>query len=190
MRYLEVRRHSKRVRPGQHLSQWGVTLARRVGDGLGPFDLVVASPLPRCVETTVAMGFAVGATADALAGPDGLGETFPEIERVDWAAGPAGLAALIGEGGPLAAFVADQAALWRDLARRVPDGGRVLLVGHGGAFLDGAALALAPGAVAALGATGAGYCEGVRVTFDVATVAGVERLRVAPARYGLPSTDA
>ena len=28
MRYLEMRRHSKRVRPNEHLSQEGVTLAR------------------------------------------------------------------------------------------------------------------------------------------------------------------
>ncbi len=186
MRYLEVRRHSKRDKPGQHLSQWGVTLAHRVGAALGPFDRVLTSPLPRCVETAVALGFAVEATVDALAGPDGLGESFPEIEWVDWAAGPAGFAALIAEGGPLAAFAAAQAAVWRDLALRLPDGGAALLVGHGGAFLDGAALALAPGCAAALGATGSGYCAGVLVAFDGAAVAGVERLRVEPARFGLP----
>ena len=83
MRYLEVRRHSKRVRPGQHLSQWGVLLARRVGDELGPFDRVVTSPLPRCIETAVAMGFAVDETIEALAGPGGLGEGHPQAEEVD-----------------------------------------------------------------------------------------------------------
>ena len=56
MRYLDVRRHSKRERPNQHLSQWGVDFARRLGEGLGPFNKVVTSPLPRCTETAVAMG--------------------------------------------------------------------------------------------------------------------------------------
>ena len=72
MRYLEVRRHSKRSRPNQHLTQWGVALARGLGSQIGPFDRVVTSPLPRCVETAVAMGFAVDETIGQLAGDDRL----------------------------------------------------------------------------------------------------------------------
>ena len=189
MRYLEVRRHSKRVRPGHHLSPWGIALARRLGSSLGPFDQVVTSPLPRCIETAVAMGFAVQSTPDTLAGPDGLGETFPQFEQVDWAAGAAGLAALIQAGGPLTVFVTAQAALWREIALRVPDGGATLLIGHGGAFLCGAAIALVPDAVDIVG-MGSGYCEGVRVAFDGEAVAGLERLRVEPAQFGLPDPDA
>jgi broad specificity phosphatase PhoE len=189
MRYLEVRRHSKRVRPGHHLSPWGIALARRLGAALGPFDQVVTSPLPRCVETAVAMGFAVQATPDALAGSDGLGETFPQFEQVDWAAGAAGLAALIQAGGPLAVFVAAQAALWREIALGVPDGGATLLIGHGGAFLSGAAIALVPDAVNIVG-MGSSYCEGVRVAFDGEAVTQIERLRVEPAQFGLPGPDA
>ena len=34
MRYLEVRRHTMRTKPGEHLSQAGVDLARRVGEGM------------------------------------------------------------------------------------------------------------------------------------------------------------
>ncbi len=189
MRYLEVRRHSKRIRPGHHLSPWGIALARRVGATLGPFDRVVTSPLPRCVETAVAMGFAVQDTPDALAGPDSLGEIFPQFEQVDWAAGAAGLAVLIRADGPLTVFVAAQAALWQEIALGVPDGGATLLIAHGGAFLSGAAIALVPDAIDVVGA-GSGYCEGVRVAFDGETVAGIERLRVALAQFGLPDPDA
>lgn len=48
-----------RSKPGAHLSQEGVTLARFIGQGLGPFDRVVTSTLPRAFETAIAMGFAV-----------------------------------------------------------------------------------------------------------------------------------
>ena len=54
----------------------GVDLARRVGEGRGPFAWVVTSPRPRYIETAVAMGFAVDDEVTALAGPAGLGETF------------------------------------------------------------------------------------------------------------------
>ena len=59
MRYLEIRRHSRRIQPNEHLSQEGVDLARRIGKEAGPFDLVVSSPELRASETAVAMGFAV-----------------------------------------------------------------------------------------------------------------------------------
>src|SRR5512143_551109 len=59
MKTIEVRRHSIRSKPGEHLNQSGVTLARLVGENLGPFDRVVTSALPRAFETAIAMGFAV-----------------------------------------------------------------------------------------------------------------------------------
>ena len=59
MKTIEIRRHSIRSKPGPHLSQQGVTLARLVGQNLGPFDRVVTSTLPRAFETAIAMGFAV-----------------------------------------------------------------------------------------------------------------------------------
>src|SRR5438045_232557 len=98
MRLLEVRRHARRERPAQHLSQRGVTMARRLGETLGPFDRVVSSPLARCVETAVAMGFAVDEDCPQLAGEGGRGETFPEIQDVDWDAGYAGFARLLARG--------------------------------------------------------------------------------------------
>jgi len=73
MKIIEIRRHSIRSKPGEHLSQQGVTLARLVGENLGPFDKVITSTLPRAFETAIAMGFAVdeqlellGSTGDGL----------------------------------------------------------------------------------------------------------------------------
>ena len=59
MKTIEIRRHSIRSKPGDHLNQTGVTLARLVGENLGPFDRVITSTLPRAFETAIAMGFAV-----------------------------------------------------------------------------------------------------------------------------------
>jgi len=171
MRELEVRRHSRRERPGQHLTRWGVAHARRIGADLGPFDRVVTSPLARCVETAVAMGFAVDEVDPRLAGPDGLGETVPGFEGFEGDAGRPGLAGLIVQGGPLAAFVREQAQVWQELAfLGLPDGGRGLVIGHGAAYLDGVALYLRP--ADALLATGplASYCEGFRLRYDAAGV--------------------
>ena len=66
MRTLYVRRHTMRRKPGQHVSQDGIDLARLVGAESGPFNLVVTSPVPRAVETAIAMGFEVDETDESL----------------------------------------------------------------------------------------------------------------------------
>src|SRR5947209_6777177 len=71
MKVLEHRRHTMRVKPKKHLSQAGVSLARRVGEEMGPFDRVVTSTVPRALETAIALGFAVDSRAELLSG---LGE--------------------------------------------------------------------------------------------------------------------
>ncbi len=174
MRELVVRRHSRRERPGQHLTQWGISLARRAGRGAGPFDLVVTSPLPRCVETAVAMGFAVDQTDQRLAGPGGQGENYPEMELVDQKDGRASLRRLIARGGPVAAFAREQADIWREIASRAPEGGRALIVSHGGAFLDGVVLVLAPDAAAFGVGPLASYCGGVWLRLDGPSVSAAE----------------
>jgi hypothetical protein len=59
MKILEIIRHYIRSQPGDHLNQTGVSLARLVGQNIGPFDRVITSTLPRAFETAIAMGFAV-----------------------------------------------------------------------------------------------------------------------------------
>ncbi|MDQ2741632.1 MAG: hypothetical protein M3Z66_04960, partial [Chloroflexota bacterium] len=55
-----------RVKPGRHLSQAGVDLARRTGNQMGPFDRVITSTVARAYETAIAMGFAVDQQDDRL----------------------------------------------------------------------------------------------------------------------------
>ena len=59
MKIIEFRRHSIRVKPSPHLTQEGVEKARKVGDSLSGFNLVLSSSAPRAIETAVAMGYAV-----------------------------------------------------------------------------------------------------------------------------------
>ncbi|MFN8636772.1 MAG: phosphoglycerate mutase family protein [Chloroflexota bacterium] len=177
---LEVRRHARRERPGQHLIQRGVEMARTLGSELGPFDLVVSSPLARCVETAVAMGFAVDDECPALTGADGRGESVPGIADDDWDAGYAGFARRLAQSAELAAFAAEQLSAWRAIARRLPDGGRALIVGHGGA-IEAAAVAAFPDADHVTWGRTVRHCEGVLVGLDGDRFVSIEILRVPKA---------
>lgn len=181
MRLLEIRRHARRERPGQHLIQGGVEMARMLGTQLGPFDRVVTSPLPRCIETAVAMGFAVDAEAPALAGADGLGESVSGLpDDFEWEDGYAGFGQFLaqdGPHGPFARFASGQAALWLAVARALPEGGRALIIGHGGAIEAGAVAAFPDADHAAWGHT-ARHCEGVLVGVEDGRFVSIEVLRV------------
>ncbi len=125
------------------------------------------------------MGFAVDEVEPRLAGADGLGETFPGSAEVDWAAGYGGMARLIAQGGALATFARQQAVIWHELAQGLPDGGRLLVITHGGGFLDGTAITCLPQAAHAAWGPPSRYCEGVRLTCSGITCLDCEVLRVA-----------
>ena len=117
MRELELRRHSMRVGQGQHLSQEGVDLARRVGATMGRFDRVVTSALPRAFETAIAMGFAVDEQVEAL------GAMSADVSReADWQRGCAEFQRAARLGGATAGYVREQGQLlpadsWRRCRR-------------------------------------------------------------------------
>ena len=173
MRYLEVRRHTMRTQPGQHLSQAGVDLARRVGKTTGPFDRVLTSPAPRAFETAIAMGFAVDEQI-----PEALSMMPDEVgSEIDWQAGFGEFGRVVRQGGATARFAAEQAALWRRIAQALPEGGRALLITHGGIVEAGAVGCLPDAGHDAWGAS-CSYCEGVRLTFDGEAFTSAEILRV------------
>lgn len=173
MRTLEVRRHSHRYPPAPHLSQIGVDLARRAGEGLGKFDRVVTSTLPRAGETAIAMGYAVDEQLEQL------GMMSDDVDaEIQWNAGFAAWADVVKRGGAAARFAHEQAELWRSIVRILPEGGRALIITHGGIVEAGALGCLAPG-TAVNDETFCGLCEGVRLTFAGETVVNLEILRVA-----------
>ena len=163
MRFLEMRRHSLRVRPEEHLSQPGVTLARRVGEQIGPFDLVVSSPAPRAVETAIAMGYAV----DIWYTPVDLSEAeWRELARLL----PEGMPFVERAGGMRESGLAGRygrslCAQWTAVARELPHEGRGLVISHGG-YLDDSAVACLPEQDHQRWGHSFAHCEGIRLVFD------------------------
>jgi broad specificity phosphatase PhoE len=172
VQYIEVRRHTMRHKPGQHLSQGGVELARRVGDGLGPFDRVITSVLPRAFETAIAMGFAVDQQMEEL---NELGSDV--TWEISWDAGFAEFARLVGQGRAMARFAHGLAEIWRSLARSLPEGGSALVITHGG-FIEAGTVASLPQADYHEWGASCDYCEGVRLSFDGEEFTGGEILRL------------
>lgn len=174
MRVIEHRRHSMRAKPGQHLSQQGVDLARAVGEGMGPFHLVVTSSLPRAYETAIAMGFAVDEQVPWLSNlPDGFEDEVP------WDAGISRIAAVARSlpEGAVAQFARKLAAFHRDLAARLPENGRALVISHGG-IVETSAVGCKPDEDYTAWGPAFGYCEGVRMYFAGTACVRIEPLRV------------
>ena len=173
MRYLENRRHSARDPAGPHLSPAGIALARHVAATVGPFDKVVCSQKPRAVETAVAMGYTVAAELDELG-------TMPsELQTLIDAVHPRGFAdyaALVARNPAMARYARGQEALWRHELESVPDGGRLLIVSHGGVIESGAVVA-APTSANTWGAT-LGYLDGIRLYRDAGQWVRAEVVRV------------
>ncbi len=172
MRSVEMRRHTMRVKPGRHLSQAGVDLARRTGNQMGPFDRVITSTVARAYETAIAMGFAVDQEDDRL-------RSFGVIvdAEIAWDAGFAAWSQAVNGGGAAAHFAHRQAALLGELAASLPEEGRALVITHGG-FIEAAAVASLPQADHAAWGAVCDYCEGAVFRFEGDQVIAVDVVRV------------
>ena len=171
MRYLEVRRHTMRIKPNKHICQAGVMLARRIGESMGPFDHVLTSHLPRAFETAIAMGFAVNEQVEELA------QYEDDVDaEVDQAIEFAAFARAVRKGGAAARFAKRQAKLWQSVAQKLGSGGRALIISHGGVIELGA-IGCLPRADHAAWGTAFDYCEGMRLCFDSHEFVDAEVLR-------------
>jgi len=173
MKTIEIRRHSIRSKPGEHLNQPGVTLARLVGQNLGPFDRVVTSTLPRAIETAIAMGFAV----------DEFNETMSsygyDVEHeAPWPLSGVGYAEVIRQGGAAAHYANQLATVYAKLADYLMDGRAALVVNHGG-VLELGAVACLPNADHFKWGSHFDYCEGIRLFWDDGKFVDGEILRVS-----------
>jgi broad specificity phosphatase PhoE len=173
MKSIEIRRHSMRMTPGDHLNQQGVTLARLVGENLGPFDRVVTSTLPRAFETAIAMGFAVDEQ-------DELMSTYGnEVEReAPWPLSLAGYAEVVSKGGAAAQYANQLAAVYTKLADHLADGRKALIVNHGG-VLELGAVACLPNADHFAWGSHFEYCEGIRLFWEDGEFVDGEILKVS-----------
>ena len=172
MKILEIRRHTYRTKPGQHLSQQGVTLARKVGDGIGPFERVITSTVPRAFETAIAMGFAVDEQVELMS------SFSDEVEfEAPWPQPPAGYALAIRNGGAMARYANQLADFYHQLVNDLADGSAALVINHGGIVEMGAVTCLPDVDHAAWGPHFE-CCEGVRLFWEDGKCVSAEILRV------------
>ncbi|MDX1378430.1 MAG: phosphoglycerate mutase family protein [Anaerolineales bacterium] len=173
MKTIEVRRHSIRTIPGDHLNQSGVRLARLVGENLGPFDRVVTSTLPRAFETAIAMGFAVDEQNELMS------SYGSEVGReAPWPLSCAGYAEVVRKGGAAALYANQLADVYRKLANYIADGRKALVINHG-SILELGAVACLPNADHLKWGTHFDYCEGIRLFWEDGRFVDGEILRVS-----------
>ena len=173
MKTIEIRRHSIRTPSQDHLSQQGVTLARLVGQNLGPFERVITSTLPRAFETAIAMGFAVDEQLELMS-------TFgPGVEgEAPWPQPFESYAEAFARGGAVARYGKKLARVYRDIEDYLPDGRSALVVNHGGIVEIGAVACLAETGFQVEGES-VSYCEGIRLFWEDGKCVNAEVLRVS-----------
>ncbi len=173
MKTIEIRRHSLRSKPGQHLSQQGVTLARLVGQNLGPFDRVVTSTAPRAFETAIAMGFAVDEQNEFMS-------TYGDVVEAEapWPMSPAEYAKVIHQGQAAARYSSLLADCYHRLIDYLADGRAALVINHGGVVELGAVACL-PNADHESWGPHFECCEGIRLFWEDGEFINAEILRVS-----------
>jgi broad specificity phosphatase PhoE len=173
MKTIEIRRHSIRSHSGQHLNQSGVSLARLVGENLGPFDRVVTSTLPRAFETAIAMGFAVDEQVELMS-------TYgADVEReVPWPQTFAAYAKAVRRRRFAAQYANELAEYYARLAEYLAEGRAGLVINHGGIVELGITAAF-PDANYESWGEAAYYCEGARLFWEDGRCVNAEVLRVS-----------
>lgn len=172
MKTLEIRRHSIRSQGGNHLNQKGVSLARKVGQGMGPFHFVTTSTLPRAFETAIAMGFAVNEQNDLMNTYGG------EVEReAPWPMPFFHYSEIVRQDGAAARFAYQLMDYYAAILDRIDDGDSALVVNHGGVVELGVVACL-PEADFSTWGDSVDYCEGARLYWDEGRFTRGEVLRI------------
>ncbi len=160
MKILEVRRHSIRSPLGDHLNQTGVTLARRVGQNIGPFDCVVTSTLPRAFETAIAMGFAVTEQNELM---NSYGNS---LEReLPWPQPFDAYAEFVRREGLAAKYANKLTKYYCSIMDYIAEGRSALVINHGGVVELGVVGCLPDVEFSTWGGP-VNYCEGARLYWD------------------------
>lgn len=160
MKTLEIRRHSIRTQPGDHLNQTGVTLAHLIGQNIGPFDRVVTSTLPRAFETAIAMGFAVDEQNELMNTYGGVVE-----KEAPWPQSFANYAEIIKRGGASAKYANKLAKYYAGIMDFISEGRSALVINHGGVVELGVVGCL-PDVDFSAWNHSVEYCEGAKLFWD------------------------
>lgn len=173
MKTIEIRRHSVRSQPGDHLNQSGVSLARMVGQNLGPFDRVVTSTLPRAFETAIAMGYAVDEQNELMS-------SYGSVVDIEapWPLSLAGYAEVVRKGSAAAEYANQLVEVYTKLVNYIAEGRKALVINHGG-VLELGAVACLPNADHIAWGSHFEYCEGIRLFWEDGNFVEGEILRVS-----------
>ncbi len=171
MKRIEIRRHSIRDIPEEHLSVPGVSLASEVGRSRGPFRWVVASPAVRAVETAQAMGFPVNTVRESWHDTRGLEWplSFGEYHA---------LTSVSSTAREVARTISEEIS---DLLGRLSEDQQALVVTHGG-FPEMAVAATSPREVAERLGPPCRCMEGVLLSFRRDACVQADALRVPAER--------
>ncbi len=173
MKILEVRRHSIRSQPGDHLSQEGVKLARLVGQALGPFERVVTSTLTRAFETAIAMGFAVDEQSELMS-------TYGhDVDKeAPWPMSFAEYGEAIKRGRAATKYAKKLAKYYGSIMESISEGSSALVINHGGVVEIGVVGCLPDFDFSSWGGP-VEYCEGARLFWEKGKFIKSEELRVS-----------
>jgi len=190
MKFVDVFRHSKRGE-GKGLSQEGRDLAQRAKALLAPhYDLCVSSPKQRARETLEAFGFNRYEVDEALSAVNPWEPFDAQITKLAQARGIIPLAACWEYPEALNCLrrqgMTFLGALKR-ISNRLPEGGRALVVSHGGILEAAALLGCARYHLDEIGGEIA-FCEGVVFIFDKDALKSVEVKRLPKSTQSAPAT--
>jgi len=170
---LEHRRHSIRIGDHTHISNEGLTLARKVGEDMSEFDLVISSKSTRAIETAIGMGYSVNDTIDFKLAAQNLKfpiKYLPEGSIYQIYQEEFKLNESIGEfGNNLKSLILDKL--------KSSNAKRVLLITHGG-VIESSTVAFFPQFDYSHWNTGAVHCGGVKFEFDNDSFKNLELIEV------------
>ena len=167
---IEIRRHAERHKPGDNLNAGGVARARNASARDRDFALVVTSPVPRALQTAIAMGHSVDEEDWIMASMGGALNDFP------WNVSFAAMQQAIRTNPVAAAWAASQTAQLRYWLARIQPGEAILVVNPGGIAEVGVLGLLGDDDASPLGRS-FDTCEGARLEFDGDRVVGLRLLR-------------
>lgn len=167
---LEIRRHAERHKPGHNLNARGVARARIASACERDYALVVTSPMPRAVQTAIAMGHGVDEEDWSMTTMGGSLDAFP------WDVSFGAMQQAIRTDPVAGAWVTHLTAQLRYWLARIEPGKALLVVNHGGIAEAGIIGLLGDVDVSGFGAS-LDYCEGARLGLDGDRVGSVELLR-------------
>lgn len=174
MKYLEIRRHSIRVKPSKHINQEGVNLARSIGQTIGQCYLVITSTSPRAIDTAIAMGYAVDEQYDELLinlDEDATKELKGVANFIDF------YEIVMKKNSAISKIADIQTKLYKRIANKLPENEKALIISHGGQ-IESAITLCVPNIDYKSWGHGLNCCEGVLLSYNEEKFVNAKILRI------------